>query len=669
MAENKQHSARLRSEELRSLIAYHNYRYYSLDSPEITDGEYDELIGNLREIESNFPELITLDSPTQRVGSAPLEAFEPVEHRIPMLSLSNVMDQNELDNWYERVSAKLQKDISVVSEPKIDGLAVSLVYKDGQLILGSTRGDGQIGENVTTNLRTVKTIPLQLQAPYPKEFEVRGEIYMHKSGFELMNSERAKQGEALFANPRNAAAGSVRQLHSKITAVRPLAIYIYQLGWCTDTHPQNQYELLGWLREMGFRVNTEIRKHLNISEVKNRIEWWAKNRESLDYDIDGVVLKVDKLAHWEDLGTVGREPRWATAFKFPPQQRTTKLIDIEVNVGRTGSLNPFAILEPVVIAGTRIQMATLHNEQDIQQKDLRIGDTVLVQRAGDVIPQVVSPITSLRNGSEIVFEMPTQCPSCNTKIVRTAEEAAHYCHNLGCPEQKIRLIEHFASRLAMDIDGLGEQIVKTLYENKLIKNVSDLYSLKIDDLKNLERMGEKSAKNLLAAIEKSKTRPLHNLIFALGIRHVGIETAKLLAERFKNLTALTQSKKVELEEIDGIGPVVAESIQQWLERLENTAITAQLIESGLNTTHRDNTNTSKELDGIALVITGTLQTMTRNEAEEKARELGADVRKTITRKINLLVTGENPGAKLSHANALGLQIIGEEEFLDLLSNN
>ena len=403
--------------------------------------------------------------------------------------------------------------------------------------------------------------------------------------------------------------------------------------------------------------------------MKKRIEWWAEHRESLDYDIDGVVLKVDALAHWEDLGTVGREPRWATAFKFPPQQRTTKLLDIEVNVGRTGSLNPFAILEPVVIAGTRIQMATLHNEQDIQQKDLRIGDIVLVQRAGDVIPQVVSPITSLRDGSEIVFEMPMQCPSCNTTIVQTAEETAHYCPNLGCPEQQIRLIEHFASRLAMDIDGLGERIVKTLYENKLIKNVSDLYSLKIEDIMNLERMGEKSAENLLAAIEKSKTRPLHNLIFALGIRHVGIETARLLAERFNKLTTLIQSGKVELQELDGIGPVVADSIQQWLARLDNRLLTDQLMASGVNTTHRHDAIAGKELDGTALVITGTLQTMTRNEAEEKAQELGATVQKTITRKINLLVAGEKPGDKLNQANALGLRVIGEDEFIDLLSGN
>ena len=669
MAENKQNSARNWSEELRSLITYHNYRYYSLDAPEITDGEYDELIASLKKLENEFPELITPDSPTQRVGSTPLESFEPVEHTIPMLSLSNVINQQELINWYERVSARIKKEVTIISEPKIDGIAVSLIYKNGQFTIGSTRGDGQIGENVTTNLRTVRAIPLQLQKPYPKEFEVRGEIYIHKSGFEFMNLERAEHGESLFANPRNAAAGSVRQLDSKITARRPLSIYIYQLGWCTDEHPQSQYELLQWLSNMGFRVNTAIQKHLHIDEVKDRIEWWGKQRERLDYNIDGVVLKVDDVNQWEQLGTVGREPRWATAFKFPPQQRTTKLLDIEVSIGRTGSLNPFAVLEPVVVAGARIQMATLHNEQNIQDKDLRIGDTVIVQRAGDVIPQVVSPIQSLRTGKEKIFKMPAQCPSCNTTIVHTEEKAAYYCPNLDCPDQKIRLLEHFASRPAMDIDGLGEQMAKILYANNLAENVSDLYALKLEDIASLERMGGKSANNLLTSIEKSKSRALQYLIFALGIKHVGAETARLLATRFCSLIDLINSKEDDLQKLEGIGPVVARSVNEWLSRTENRKIIERLITSGVNPIIRQHISEKKELAGLAIVITGKLDSMTRSEAEQKAQALGANIRKVITRKIDFLVAGRKPGNKLDQANALGLRVISEDEFTELLLGN
>ena len=669
MAENKQHSARNWSEELRSLITYHNYRYYSLDAPEITDGEYDELITSLRKLENEFPELITPDSPTQRVGSIPLESFEPVEHTIPMLSLSNVINQQELTSWYERVSARIKKEVTIISEPKIDGIAVSLIYKNGQLTLGSTRGDGQIGENVTANLRTVRAIPLQLQAPYPKEFEVRGEVYIHKSGFEFMNFERSERGESLFANPRNAAAGSVRQLDSKITAGRPLSIYIYQLGWCTDKHPKSQHELLQWLSNMGFRVNSAIQKHLHIDEVKDRIEWWGEQREKLDYDIDGVVLKIDEVDQWEQLGTVGREPRWATAFKFPPQQRTTKLLDIAVSIGRTGSLTPFAVLEPVVVAGARIQMATLHNEQNIRDKDLRIGDTVIVQRAGDVIPQVVSPIQSIRTGTEKIFKMPAQCPSCNTAITHTEEEAAYYCPNLNCPEQQIRLIEHFASRPAMDIDGLGEQIAKTLYKNNLVGNVSDLYTLKLEDIASLERMGGKSADNLLASIEKSKSRALQYLIFALGIKHVGAETARLLTTRFYSLIDLMNSKEDELQELEGIGPVVASSVIEWLSRTENRKIIEKLIVSGVNPIVHQHTSEKKELVGLTIVITGKLDSLTRSEAEQKAQALGANIRKTITRKIDFLVAGENPGNKLDQANALGLRVISEDEFTDLLLGN
>ncbi|HKS92868.1 MAG TPA: NAD-dependent DNA ligase LigA, partial [Tepidiformaceae bacterium] len=492
-----QYDARLRSEELRSAINYHNRKYYQDDAPEIADAEYDQLMNELRAIERDFPELITPDSPTQKVGAAPLTTFDVVEHREPMLSLGNVFSDEDLQAWYRRACDRYDAEsFPLVSEPKIDGLAMALVYEDGKFVQGATRGDGRQGENVTANLRTINSIPNALKGPFPARFEVRGEVYMTKTGFEAMNLKIGEENEArqaagrkpvaLYANPRNAAAGSVRQKDPSVTAGRPLAMFMYQLGWCDGPHPSTQSEILAWLSAMGFTVNPYIQLHDTLAEARARIHWWGEQRERLDYDIDGAVLKMDDASAWPSMGVVGREPRWAIAFKFPPQQRTTKLRQIAVNVGRTGALNPFAVLEPVVVGGATVSMATLHNEGDIHRKDIREGDTVVVQRAGEVIPQVVAPVVSLRDGSERVFEMPAECPSCHTPVLRDPDAAAIYCPNAACPAQQIRLLEHFGSRGAMDIEGLGEKTAYLLFRCELVGNVADIYDLTPGRLESVE---------------------------------------------------------------------------------------------------------------------------------------------------------------------------------------
>ena len=667
MAELSQYDARLRSEELRSLLNYHNYRYYVLDQPEVADAEYDELLNELRALESRFPELITPDSPTQRIGAAPSEAFATVDHRLPLLSLANATSDQDLRDWHRRASERAGRDdFAVTTEPKIDGLAIALVYENGSFVQGATRGDGRHGENITANLRTIRTIPLALTGDYPPAFEVRGEVYMSKSGFERMNAERGERGEPLFANPRNAAAGAVRQLDPAITAQRPLSIYVYQLGWCDGPRPSSHFETLQWLSGMGLRVNPDAERHPGLDEAAERIRWWGEQRERLDYDIDGVVIKMDAADEWERLGVVGREPRWAVAFKFPPQQRTTKLLDIQVNVGRTGALNPFAILEPVNVGGARVQMATLHNEQDIHRKDVRIGDTVIVQRAGDVIPQVVAPVTSLRDGSERVFAMPATCPACGTPVEHEETEAAYYCPNLTCPQQQVRLIEHFASRGAMDIEGLGERMAYTLFREGLVADVADIYELTVEQLAALERMGEKSAQNLVAGIEKSKERPLANLLFALGIRHVGAETARLLAEHFGHLDMVLDAGEEALQEVDGVGPVVARSIEHWAAREQNRAVAQRLAAAGVNMAGEAIEPAGDLLAGLTVVVTGRLETMSRGEAEERARELGATVGSSVTKKTDFLVVGADPGSKLARAQKVGTPTLTEDQYAEVL---
>ncbi len=679
MAELTQYEARLRSEELRSLINYHNHRYYVLDSPEISDAEYDDLMNELRELEQRFPELITPESPTQRTGAAPLETFAVVEHRAPLLSLSNCFSEDDLAAWHRRAAERLGRDdFALTTEPKVDGLAMALVYEKGRFVQGATRGDGLHGENVTANLRTIPSIPHTLKGNFPARFEVRGEVYMTRSGFERMNAaigeaneEREREGKKplpLYANPRNAAAGSVRQKDPAVTAGRPLAIFIYQLGWVEDgASPSSHHEVLAWLADMGLPVNPEARTHASLGDAIGRIHWLGGERERLDYDIDGVVVKIDDTREWERLGAVGREPRWATAFKFPPQQRTTRLLAIEANVGRTGVLTPFAILEPVVVGGARVQMATLHNEQDIKRKGLRVGDMVIVQRAGEVIPQVVAPVASLRNGSEREWTMPERCPSCGTPVSRDPGEVAVYCPNSDCPAQRVRLLEHFASRGAMDIEGLGERMAALLFETGLVRTVADVYDLTVAQVAALERMGEKSAENLVRGIEASKGRPLANAIFALGIRHVGFETARLLAEHFGSLEAIMTASPEELQLVEGIGPVVAESIAAWSARPEHRAMAAKLKAAGVSLEAERSPQTGPgPLAGLTIVVTGRLETMSRGEAEGRIRALGGKVGSSVSKQTDFLVVGAEAGSKLARAEKLGTRMLGEAAFRALL---
>ncbi len=672
-----QYDARLRSEELRSIINYHNRLYYEQDAPEVSDAVYDEFLNELRAIERQYPELITPDSPTQRTGAAPLTTFDVVEHRIPLLSLSNCFGEEELAAWHRRASDRIGNDrFAITTEPKIDGLAISLVYENGRFVQGATRGDGRQGENVTENLRTVSTIPRNLKGKFPPQFEVRGEVYMSKSGFEQMNAaigeenlEREKLGRKplpLYSNPRNAAAGSVRQKDPSITAGRPLAMFIYQLGWVEGPRPDSHHETLEWLTAMGFNVNPDTRLHPDLASIHERIGWWGQQRERLDYDIDGVVLKVDDTRDWERLGYVGREPRWATAFKFPPQQRTTKLRDIAVNVGRTGVLTPFAILQPVVISGATISMATLHNAGDIQRKDIRAGDTVIVQRAGEVIPQVVGPVVSLRTGEEQEFAMPANCPSCGTAIFRDPAEAAYYCPSSECPAQAIRMIEHFASRGAMDIEGLGERMAYTLFQSGLVRDISQIYDLTAEKLMTLPGIKDKGAGNLMRGIEASRQRPLVNVLLALGIRHVGWETARLLAEHIGSLQGLLQVDQEKLQNIEGIGPVVANGIASWVAREQNQDLVRRLLAHGINPVHEASTASGGILEGLTIVVTGRLESISRNDAEDKIRELGGKVGSAVTKGTDFLVVGAEAGTKLQKAEKLGTRLLTEAEFRQLV---
>ena len=678
MPTETQYDARLRSEELKSQLNYHNYRYYVLDDPEVSDAEYDQLLNELRAIEAKYPELITPDSPTQRVGAAPAATFDVVRHRVPLLSLGNAFALEELRAWYRRALERAGvESFPLVSEPKIDGLAMALVYEEGRFVQGATRGDGVHGENVTANLRTIGSIPKLLQGDFPRRFEVRGEVYMTRSGFEAMNAtigeanlQREAEGKKpmpLYANPRNAAAGSVRQKDAQVTAGRPLAMFVYQVGWVEEgTQPASHHETLQWLAAMGLPVNPEARLHESLEEAYARVRWWGEQRERLDYDIDGAVLKVDEIEAWEQLGVVGREPRWAIAYKFPPQQRTTKLLNIAVNVGRTGALNPFAMLEPVNVGGANVRMATLHNENDIRRKDIRIGDTVIVQRAGEVIPQVVAPVVSLRTGAEREFAMPAACPSCGTAVARDPDVAVVYCPNSGCPAQQIRLLEHFASRGGMDIEGLGERMASTLFEEGLVRDVSDVYELTAERLMALERMGRKSAENLVAAVERSKQRPLANVLFALGIRHVGFETARLLAEHFGRLGAILGASGEELQAVEGIGPVVARSIAEWAAREENRAVVERLRADGVDPVHEGVKAADNRLAGLTIVVTGRLETMSRAEAEERIRERGGKVGSGVSKGTSVLVVGAEAGTKLAKAEQLGVRTLDEADFGRLL---
>ncbi|MHB8377669.1 MAG: NAD-dependent DNA ligase LigA [Dehalococcoidia bacterium] len=662
--------AKARVEELRAEIAYHEHRYFVLDQPEISDAAFDALMQELRRLEAEHPELITPDSPTQRVAGAPVETFGIVEHRVPLLSLANAFSDDDLRAWHRRTAGLLERDdFAMVCEPKIDGLAVALVYEDGQLATAATRGDGTRGENITANVRTIRSVPQRLRPKVPRRFEVRGEIYMTKSGFEKLNFERGEAGQPLFASPRNSAAGSVRQLDPKVTASRPLDAFLYQLGWQEDGGPPaTHWDVLEWLRKLGFRVNPEIRRLLTIDEVAAFCAGWVERRDTLDYEIDGIVIKVDALGYQRQLGAVGREPRWAIAYKFPPTQATTKLLRIDVNVGRTGSLNPFAVLEPVKIAGATVQLATLHNEDDVRRKDIRTGDTVIVQRAGDVIPQVVGPVLSRRTGKEKVFRMPKTCPACGTPVVRPAGEAMYYCPNRQCPAQRFRLLEHFVGRGAMDIDGIGESLAAQLMRAGLALDGGDLYRLREqrDELLRLERMGEKSVDHLLASIEASKQRPLAQMIFALGIRHVGGEVASMLANHFGSMDALMDAATEEIEAIPGIGTAIAESVREFFSLDENRRLVEKLRAAGVNMREASGGAREGPLSGLTFVITGRLDRFSRDGAESLVKRNGGAVTSSVSKKTSYVVAGAEPGSKLAKAQQLGIDVLDEDGFVALL---
>jgi DNA ligase (NAD+) len=665
-------AAQARVEELRSLINYHNYRYYVLDDPEISDGEYDRLMEELRELEAEHPELSSPDSPTQRVGAGPLDAFGIVRHELPMLSLGNVFSRDALLKWYRRISGLVGREqMDLVVEPKIDGLAVSLTYLEGRFAVGATRGDGTQGEDITQNLRTVRSLPLFLNRPFPRKVEVRGEAYLPKRAFQRVNDERMVQGQPLFANPRNAAAGSLRQLDPRITASRPLDVFIYNLGLLENgERPDTHWKALELMKRLGFKVSPEAKLFSTIDEMLDYCASWETRKESLDYEIDGMVVKVNDLDLQRELGYVGREPRWAVAYKFPPTQATTKLERIEINVGRTGSLNPFAVLEPVKVGGVVIKLATLHNEEDIHRKDIREGDTVLIHRAGDVIPQVVGPIVSKRTGEEQVWQPPDRCPRCGAPVEKPEGEAMRRCTNtLSCPAQQYELLKHFVSRSAMDIQGIGESLAQALLSAGLVRDVADLYYLRAEELAGLERMAEKSAQNVLNAIEESKNRELERLIFALGIRHVGAETAKLLANAFGSLDRLMNASYEEVVAVEGIGPKIARSVLEYFATERNRQVLEKLRAAGLPFERRaEAAPADLPLAGKSFVITGTLQGLSRLQAEERIRALGGEVGDSVTRKTGYLVVGDNPGSKLRRAQSLGITILEDAEFQAMLSH-
>ena len=660
---------RKRVEKLREEIEYHNYRYYVLDQPEVSDAQYDRMMRELEKLEEGYPELRSPNSPTQRIGAPPLEAFEIVRHTLPMLSLANAFDENEARDFDKRVNKFLgsSEEITYVAEPKLDGLAVELVYEGGHLMAGSTRGDGVNGENITQNLRTIKTIPLQLirkEIPVPERLEVRGEVIMQVKRFEELNRRREKTGEPLFANPRNAAAGSLRQLDPKVTCERPLEIYCYGIGEVRDKAFKTHCDILQTLPKWGLRTNPHIRRCRNIDEVLDYYHEMNEKRENLPYEIDGIVIKVDRIDLQTRLGEISRSPRWALAFKFAPKQETTKILNIIVQVGRTGALTPVAVMEPVRVGGVEVSRATLHNQDEIDRLDVRVGDTVIIQRAGDVIPEVVQVITSKRTGREKKFRMPSKCPVCGAEVVK--EEVIYRCIGLDCPAQLKGRIKHFASKRAMDIDGLGVKLIDQLVDKGLVKDVADLYYIKKDELIALERMADKSAQNIIDAIEKSKTKPLGKLLFALGILHVGETTAEDLADHFSQLDDFFQLSKEDLMKVEGIGPEVSASVVQFFRDRKNKESIERLKRAGIKLIEPGAKERGK-LASKTFVFTGTLKSYGREEARNLVESLGGVTASSVSQKVDFVVVGEDPGSKADKARELGIEILTEEEFKKMIT--
>ena len=672
-------TAEKRAAELREQLALHNHRYYVLDDPLIGDDEYDALLDELRAIEADHPELRTPDSPTQRVGAPPLDRFEQVEHAEPMLSLGNARDEEELRAWETRIRNHLKRldigaaELSYTTEPKIDGLAISLTYEDGVLVRGATRGDGRIGEDVTQNLRTIGAIPLRIEDP-PELVEVRGEVYLPIAEFKALNERRAEAGEAAFANPRNSAAGSIRQLDPSLAAERPLSIWCYGLGAKRGVDPATHSEEIEWLRERGFKVSPDTARHEEIDAVVERCRWWEERREELDYEIDGVVVKVDERAMWRELGVVGREPRWAIAWKFAPTTATTKLLEVVWNVGRTGHLVPFAMLEPVHVGGVTVSTATLHNEEDLARKDVRVGDEVVVMRAGDVIPQVVSPLMQRRPKGTRRIKPPKECPICGTEIVKPVDAVFSICPNrTGCPGQAFQHVKHFVSRGAMDIDGLGEELALNFLKEGLIEDVADIYDLREDDLVDRKVGGknfkEKSAQNLVAAIEASRARPFKRVLYALGLPGVGYVTAEALADHFGSIEDLIKAQPEEIEEVEGVGPIMATQIAESLADKPTIALIEKLEDKGLRLEAAESERRAEggPLEGKTLVLTGTLEELTREEAAALIKAAGGKVVNSVSKKTDYVVAGDNPGSKLAKAEKLGTEILDEAGLRALLA--
>ncbi len=670
-------STKQRIEKLRRKIEYHNHRYYVLDDPEISDAKFDDLFRELQQLEDEHPKLRNPNSPTQRVGAKPLDEFGHVSHPEPMLSLANARNADEIHSWNKRIMTLLEKEgvsgegIEFVTEPKIDGLAISLVYEEGVLVRGATRGDGETGEDVTQNLRTIAAIPLRIHGKdgerLPSVIEVRGEVYLPLEAFEELNEARAQAGDPAFANPRNAAAGSIRQLDPQIAAERPLLIWSYGIGGSEGLEMVSHYQLLKWLGEHGFKVNPDIELHKSIDGVIEACGEWERRREELDYEIDGVVVKVDSLSLQRVLGVAGREPRGAIAFKFAPTTATTKLLEIRWNVGRTGNLVPYAVLEPVEIAGVVVRQATLHNEEDLERKDVREGDEVVITRAGDVIPQVISPVLQKRKPGAQPPRPPKHCPACGTKTIKADDEVWTRCPNReDCPGQVVQSLKHFASKSAMDIEGLGDKLIERFYEEKIISSLSDMYELTVNCLEPLEGFQKKSAENLIDAIEKSRQRPFSKVLFAIGIHGVGAINARSLADAFGSMDALMDADAEAIELVEGIGPVLSGTIVMTLDEQRNRDLIEKLRAAGLRMSQEMKIQREGALSGKTFVLTGTLESMGRQQAGERIEELGGKVSGSVSKKTDYVVAGEDPGSKLEKAKELGVSTLSESELLEKL---
>jgi len=668
-AEAEAARSRIRAEELRAQIEHHNYRYFVLAEPEITDSAYDALVRELAEIERRHPELLTPDSPTQRVGESRSALFAPVQHSSRLLSLDNAFDESELEAWYARLVKGLGREPTFVCEPKIDGVSIAVAYEKGRYVRGATRGDGAVGEDVTANVRTIRAVPARLRTDKPPAWlEVRGEVFLRLADFERINVELGEAGKPLFSNPRNSTAGMLRQKDPAVTASRPLSVYFHGLVRIDGKELRSYSETLTYLQEIGLRVHPEGKRCATLAEVKAYVASMAERRHALEHEIDGAVVKVDSYGDQNELGSTSKAPRWALAYKFPSEEQTTLLRDIQVNVGRTGAVTPFAVLEPVRVGGVTVSMATLHNADEVERKGVLIGDTVVVRRAGEVIPEVVAPIPSLRKGTERKFVMPTECPVCHGPIVRPEGEAVARCTNIDCDAQSLGRVVHFASRGAMDIAHLGERTATELLERDLIKDVGDIYSLTAENIGQLPLFKDKSIQNLLDAINASRERPIDKLLYGFGIRHVGATAARLLADAFGSIDRIATAPVEELAAVNGVGEVIAQAAREYFDRPKTAELLEKLRKAGVKMTE-ERTKVTGPLLGKTFVITGTLDALSRDQAKERIEALGGKVTSGLSKSTDYLVVGANPGTKHDKAQKLGVATLDEAAFLKVLEGN